>query len=303
MKIERLIGIITILLQQDKVTAPELAARFEVSRRTINRDIEAICKAGIPLVTIQGFDGGISISDSYKIDKTLFTQDELQTILTGLKGIDSVSPGTYLSGIMEKLSSRERQIVVDDTMVIDLASHYHDALTHKIGLIKNAVRCRRMISFQYYSENGESQRRIEAYRLIFKWSSWYVFGFCHSRNDYRLFKLNRLWDLSVLEEHFVPREIPEKRLDFNAYFSSHTIRLKAIFTETERHRLIDEYGRDSYVPCESGGLLFEWDFAGYQNMRQWILSFGDQVRVLEPEELRTDIRRQYENILQRYRET
>ena len=93
MKIERLIGIITILLQQDKVTAPELAARFEVSRRTINRDIEAICKAGIPLITIQGFDGGISISDSYKIDKTLFTQDELQTILTGLKGIDSVSPG------------------------------------------------------------------------------------------------------------------------------------------------------------------------------------------------------------------
>ena len=200
MKIERLIGIITILLQQDKVTAPELAARFEVSRRTINRDIEAICKAGIPLITIQGFDGGISISDSYKIDKTLFTQDELQTILTGLKGIDSVSPGAYLSGIMEKLSSRERQIVVDDTMVIDLASHYHDALTHKISLIKKAVRCRRMISFQYYSEKGESQRRIEAYRLIFKWSSWYVFGYCHSRNDYRLFKLNRLWDLSVLED-------------------------------------------------------------------------------------------------------
>ena len=91
MKIDRLIGIITILLQKDKVTAPELARRFEVSRRTINRDIEDICKAGIPIVTTQGNGGGISISDSYKIDKTLFTHDELQAVFSGLQGIDSVS--------------------------------------------------------------------------------------------------------------------------------------------------------------------------------------------------------------------
>ena len=88
MKIDRLIGIITILLQQDKITAPELAERFEVSRRTINRDIEDICKAGIPLITTQGYGGGISIDDRYKIDRSFFTDEELQTIFTGLKGID-----------------------------------------------------------------------------------------------------------------------------------------------------------------------------------------------------------------------
>lgn len=89
MKIDRLIGIITILLQNDKTTAPELAKRFEVSRRTINRDIEDICKAGIPVVATQGYGGGLSIADGYKLDKSLLTKDELQAVLAGLKGMES----------------------------------------------------------------------------------------------------------------------------------------------------------------------------------------------------------------------
>lgn len=303
MKIERLIGIITILLQQDKVTAPELARRFEVSRRTINRDIEAICKAGIPLVTTQGFDGGISISDSYKIDKTIFTQEELGTILAGLKGIDSVSKTAHLGSVVEKLSTRENQIEVDDTIIINLASHYQSSLTYKINLIKKAIWCRRVITFCYYSEKGESRRRVEAYRLIFKWSSWYVFGYCLDRNDFRLFKLNRLWDLSASEEHFMPRQLPQNRLDFDNYFSSPNFHLKAEFSEQQKYRLIDEFEVDCYVSGDNGKLLFTWDFAGYENMRQWVLSFGDQVRVWEPEELREDIRKQAEHILEREKET
>lgn len=97
MKIDRLIGIIFILLQKDKVTAPELAKRFEVSRRTINRDIVDICNVGIPIVTTQGSGGGISILDSYKIDKALFNKDELQAIFSGLQGIDSISKRSYLA--------------------------------------------------------------------------------------------------------------------------------------------------------------------------------------------------------------
>ena len=125
MKIDRLIGIITILLGQDKVTAPELAKRFEVSRRTINRDIEDICKAGIPLITTQGYGGGISIADGYKIEKTLFTEEELQTIFTALKGVDSVSKTPYLEKLLEKkLSSKNKQIIANDNIVIDLRSHY-----------------------------------------------------------------------------------------------------------------------------------------------------------------------------------
>ena len=201
MKIDRLIGIITILLGQDKVTAPELAKRFEVSRRTINRDIEDICKAGIPLITTQGYGGGISIADGYKIEKTLFTEEELQTIFTALKGVDSVSKTPYLEKLLEKLSSKNKQIIANDNIVIDLASFSQTPLTEKIEVLKNAIGNKHYVSFQYYYEKGECKRRIEPYRLVFKWSTWYVFGYCLDKKDYRMFKLNRLWKHRLTRAH------------------------------------------------------------------------------------------------------
>lgn len=107
MKIDRLIGILSILLQQEKVTAPYLAEKFEVSRRTINRDIEDICKAGIPIVTTQGPNGGISIMDGYRIDRTVLTSSEMQSILTGLRSLDSVSGTNKYQQLMDKLSNGE----------------------------------------------------------------------------------------------------------------------------------------------------------------------------------------------------
>ncbi len=104
MKLDRMIGILSILLQQDKVTAPYLAEKFEVSRRTISRDIEALCMAGIPLVTEQGKNGGISIMEGYKIDHTLLSTSDMQAILAGLRSLDSVSGTNRYAQLMEKLS-------------------------------------------------------------------------------------------------------------------------------------------------------------------------------------------------------
>ncbi len=297
MKIDRLIGIITILLQKDKVTAPELAKRFEVSRRTINRDIEDISKAGIPIVTIQGSGGGISILDSYKMDKALLNDDELQAIFSGLKGIDSISKTSYLARMIEKLSVKDNHIQVDDSIIVDLSSHYQKPLTQKIDVLKNAIHTRRCVSFRYYYEKGESVRCIEPYHLIFKWSSWYVFGYCLDRKAYRLFKLNRLWNISVLDKEFVPREIPENELQFDDYFSSNTIHLKALFSKSEKYRLIEEYGVNCYSVTDSGKLLLERDFASYDNMRSWIFSFGDKVTILEPQQLCEDRKKQATAIL------
>jgi len=167
MKIDRLIGIIMILLQKDKVTAPELAERFEVSRRTIHRDIDDICKAGIPVITVQGSNGGISICDSYKIDKALFNYDELQAVFSGLKGIDSISENSYLTKMVEKLSSKKNPVEIDNTILIDLASHYQKPLTQKIEFIKTAIQNRQCISFQYFYQKGEGIRKIEPYHLMF----------------------------------------------------------------------------------------------------------------------------------------
>ena len=148
------------------------------------------------------------------------------------------------------------------------------------------------MSFWYYYEKGETKRRIEPYRLVFKWSAWYVFGYCLDREAYRLFKLNRLWDLRTEEETFCEREIPEEELSFgDAYLAEGSIHLKAIFAESEKYRLIEEYGIGSYSELEDKRLLFEQDFAGYGNLREWIFSFGDRVFVLEPEELREDRKR------------
>ena len=293
MKIDRLISIIFILLQKDKVTAPELAKRFEVSRRTINRDIADICKVGIPIVTTQGSGGGISILDSYKIDKALFNKDELQAIFSGLQGIDSISKRSYLANIAEK---KNNQIESNGNIIIDLSSHDQKPLVQKIELIKMAIQESKYISFLYYSEKGESARRIEPYYLIFRWSAWYVFGYCMERKDYRLFKLNRLWNMNIQREKFVPRKIPQKELKFDDYFSTDTIHLKAIFPKSEKYRLIEEFGIDCYYVTDDGNLLFEWDFASYSNMQSWVFSFGDKVIVLEPLKLYKDRKQQAENI-------
>lgn len=295
MKIDRQIGILTLLLQQDRLTAPELARRFEVSRRTINRDIEDLCKAGVPIAAAQGYGGGLSIVEGYKIDKSFLTRDELQAVLAGLRGMDSVSETALLAGLRDKLG--RRGAAAEDIVVIDLASHYHAALVPKLEALKGAIRARRVVRFRYTSEKGESRRQIEPYRLVFQWSSWYVFGYCLDREDFRLFKLNRLWDLEASDQTFAPRDIPEGALDFGGYFASGRYCLKALFHPGAGHRLIDEYGVGSYTAQPGGELLFEWEFASYEHMREWVLSFGDQVRVLEPPELQADRKRQARHIL------
>ena len=303
MKIDRLIGIIMILLRQGRATAPELAERFEVSRRTINRDIEDICRAGIPLVTMQGYGGGISIADSFKVDRSLITQEELQAIFFGVKGLDGVSERPHFRALAEKLCSGPADTAAEGAILIDLASHYQTPLTQKIAAVKGAIQERRRLSFRYCYEKGECRRTIEPYKLVFKWSSWYVWGYCLDREAFRLFKLNRLWDIEWDGERFETRKAPVEELDLDRFFSAGTLHLKARFAQSEKYRLIEEYGVGCYQEERERGLLLERDFVSWKNMREWVLSFGDRVEVLEPEELRADLRRQAENLLRQYQDT
>ncbi len=140
MKIDRQLGILSILLQKESVTAPYLSEMFEVSRRTINRDIEDLCKAGIPIVTRQGANGGISIIDGYKIDKTMLTHDEMQDILAGLRSLDSVNGTNRYGQLMEKLSIGSSDFLVgNQSVLIDLSSWYKDSLAPKIEEIRKAI--------------------------------------------------------------------------------------------------------------------------------------------------------------------
>lgn len=298
LKIDRLIGIVMILLQQEKATAPELAERFEVSRRTINRDIDDLCRAGIPLVTTQGYGGGVSISPGYTVDRAFFTQEELQAILAGLQSLDSVSMSPAGKRAGEKLSPNQ-SAVTDDVVRIDLASHDVGPLSEKIAVIRNAILARRMLVFHYCSEKGETERRVEPYRLVFQWSAWYILAYCLERQAFRLFKLNRLWNLRVEEDSFQRRALPDAALDLNRYFhDARNYRLRAVFSPGEKYRLIEEYGVDCFSETEEG-LLFERDFASYENMRSWVMSFGDRVDVLAPQMLAEDRIKQAQKILDR----
>lgn len=300
MKIDRLIGILSILLQKDSVTAPDLAERFEVSRRTINRDIEDLCRAGIPIVTRQGAGGGISIMDNYRIDRTLVNRTEMQDILAGLRSLDSVNGTNRYGKLMEKLSAGSSDFFVgDQSVLIDLSSWYKESLAPKIEIIRAAIDVRRELMFRYYSPNGESERRIEPYYLIFRWSSWYVWGWCTKRKDFRLFKLNRMENVCLSEEKFEKRRAVMPDLTDERIFPG-GIQVKALFDPECKWRLIEAFGPDCFREQEDKRLLFQADYTDREHLLTWLMTFRDQVTVLEPEEIRTQIRDCAERICRRY---
>lgn len=300
MKIDRHIGILSVLLQKDTVTAPYLAEQFEVSRRTINRDIEDLCKAGIPIVTKQGVNGGISIMEDYKLDKTLFTQREMQDILAGLRSLDSVNGTNRYGKLMEKLSVGSSDFMVGNQWVlIDLSSWYKEALAPKIELIRTAIEKCRELEFAYYSPKGESVRRIEPCYLIFQWASWYVWGWCKKREDFRMFKLNRMEHLQISEKVFAKRHVPMPDLSNEKIFPG-GIKVKALFEPECKWRLVEEFGSESFTGQEDGKLLFQADYTDKENLITWLMSFRDKVELLEPKEIRDEIRISIECMKKKY---
>lgn len=302
MKIDRLIGILSILLQEEKTTAPELAERFEVSRRTINRDIEDLCKAGIPIRTAQGAGGGISIMDGYRMDRTILTSKDMQMILAGLRSLDSVSKSRYYGQLMEKIQTGSSEFIRGrDSMLIDLSSWYKGSLAPKIEVTQSAIEDKNLLEFRYYAPSGESNRMIEPYYLVFRWSSWYVWGWCLDREDYRLFKLNRMDGVAETDRKFVCRDVPMPDSSNEKIFPG-GIRVKALFALDMKWRLVEEFGPHCFTETDDGRLLFTADYTDIDNLVTWFLTFGAKVEVLEPAGARDIIRRNAEETMRIYRE-
>ena len=300
MKLDRLLGILTILLQNDRVTAPYLAEKFEVNRRTIGRDIDALCQAGIPIITHQGGGGGISIAEGFKLDKSILTADELSGIIAALKGIGSVSEKSSVERTLDKLYLNSDAVIsLQEPVIIDLSSYYKGSLTEKIECIKSAIREKRLIEFDYYYEKGMSRRRIEPSFVIFQWMAWYAFGFCLDRQDFRMFKLARLWDLKACGESYIPREIPPEKRDFDAHLPDDK-KLIALFDPSARYQLIEAYGLRCYTETPEG-LLLEIGYTNREFTISWLLGFGGAVKVIEPSDMADEIKAAAENILGNYK--
>ncbi|MCL2867516.1 MAG: YafY family transcriptional regulator [Clostridia bacterium] len=302
MKLDRLLGILTILLKNDRVTAPELAKKFEVNRRTIGRDIDALCMAGIPVITYQGIGGGISIAEGFKLDKNILTADELSGMIAALKGIGSISPQSNIERTLDKLHVSSSSVIsMCEPIIIDLSSHGKGQITDKIELIKRGVLETRMIEFDYYYEKGVLRRRIEPYFIIFQWAAWYVFGFCLDRRDWRLFKLLRLWNITLCDDKYTQRCIPPEKRDFNMLYESN-IKLTALFDISVKYQLVETYGLDCFIKTDEG-LLFQFGFTNREFLIGWLLGFGDKVKVLEPLDIAEEIKIAAENILLKYKKT
>ena len=284
MKIDRLIGIIAALQQNKKVTAPYLAEKFEVSRRTINRDIEDLCRAGIPIVTTQGGNGGISFLDGFCLDTTVFTREELSAILTGLKTLDSVSRTPDVMNLAQKIGG-ESAVTLPGSMMIDLSSFYKDDLSEKIALLKEAIHSRRRVAFHYYYKKGESDKLIEPYLIVFHWSDWYIFGFCTERQDFRMYKLRRLWELHLCDETFSLREIPEEKKQFGQNMTDDYF-VTALYDPSVKYRLVEEYGPHSFTVGDDGRLCAKRGFTDPDEAVLFFLGFGDQVEIIDPPQMR-----------------
>ena len=289
MKIDRLIGILSVLLQEEKTTAPELAERFEVSKRTINRDIEDLCKAGIPIRTSQGTGGGISMMDGYRMDRTILTSKDMQMILAGLRSLDSVSGSSYYGQLMEKIQAGSSEFITGrDSILIDLSSWYRDSLAPKIETIQDAIGDRHLIRFRYYAPSGESDRMVEPYYLVFRWSSWYLWAWCLIRKDFRLFKLNRMDGVQKTEKTFECRDVTMPDLSNERIFPG-GIKVKALFEPDQKWRLVEEFGPLCFTENDDGRLLFTADYTDMDNLITWIMTFGDKAEVLEPKKARKKI--------------
>ncbi len=289
MKTDRLIGILSILLQEEKTTAPALAERFEVSRRTIHRDIEALCRAGIPICTVQGAGGGISIMDGYRMDRTILTSKDMQMILAGLRSLDSVSGSGYYGRLMEKIQAGSSEFVSGrDSILIDLSSWYRESLAPKFEAIQDAIETRRLVRFRYYSPSGEGNRTVEPYYLVFHWSSWYLWSWCRDRADFRLFKLNRMDHVQKTDEPFECRDVSMPDLSNEKIFPG-KIMVKALFEPEQKWRLIEEFGTECFTEADDGRLLFTADYTDMESLITWLMTFGDKTEVLEPREAREQI--------------
>ena len=305
MKLERMLSIITYLMNHEKVKAQELAEKFEVSVRTIYRDVDAIAQAGIPVVAYQGADGGIGIIEGYKLDKSVLTSDEISKIVAGLKGLHSISDDVRIKFLIEKFTSIAAQseyTAMGNEILIDLSSwNKNDCLPQRIRELKQAIRERRIIKFVYYSNEKLTQRRVEPCVIVFKTAHWYLYAYCLLRQDFRLFKLRRMSEVQITDNRFEPRQFSLEGVEWDGEADSvRHAAVVVVFDGSLKYVVNDLFGVDNYETLPDG--RFKVDF--HMEVNDWlygfILGFGDKIEVLEPASLREKIRSLAESVCKRY---
>lgn len=312
-KIDRLLGIIIYLMSHEKVQAKELADLFEVSVRTIYRDIETINLARIPVITYQGTGGGIGIAEGYRLDKNIFTNDEIANIVTALNGLATSHNDPDSKVLIEKFRSIIPAAKFDSfnlktqQFYIDLSSWDKNvSLNQKVKTLKAAIEAARTVLFSYYNSKGEmSKREVEPHTLVLKGQNWYVYGFCRKRTDFRLFRLSRIKDIEMSNSIFERREVSFDKLPWEKEWHKpeKLVKLRLAFDKKVQHLVEEWFGIIDVELDNRGRIIVEVSWPEDDWLYGFLLSFGSNVEVLEPVSLRGKIYNMAEDICSIYKET
>ncbi|MDE5580146.1 MAG: YafY family transcriptional regulator [Treponemataceae bacterium] len=293
----RLFEIVYILLQKKKITARELAEKFEVSTRTIYRDVETLSRANVPIYATQGKDGGIALLDRFVLNKTILSEEEQNQILFALQSMKNVS-GQDEKGVLEKLSTLFNK-AVSDWIKIDFSGWKKDgAQKARFDMIKKAILNKSRIEFVYYNSNGEKSKRIaEPLQIWFKDKSWYLMSYCKLKEDYRIFKISRMKEIKMLREHF-ERELPKEQKDKTRDFK--IISLKLEISKDMAYRVYDEFENEGIVKNKNGDFVVKAEYPENEWVWSYVLSFGEYAKVLSPKRAKEIIKGKLEKSLEKY---
>ncbi|MDE6661848.1 MAG: YafY family transcriptional regulator [Lachnospiraceae bacterium] len=278
----RLFKIVYYLLDKGQATAWELAEKFEVSVRTIYRDIDTLSQSGIPVWSKTGRNGGIYIMNDFVLDKVVLSDEEKQEILTSLQGISAIQ-SINNSDVLNKLSAlfninSEKWIEVDFSR---WSGSQND--NEKFESLKSAVIHRKNVNITYAgSDETVSERVVEPLKLVYKSRAWYMQAYCTKKQDYRLFKLSRILDWEVLDDDCIHKPMPIEKDPQPQNYNQITLR----FPKEMAYRVYDEFDKTWVRQQENGDLIVSAQMPEDAWLIGFLLSFGTQVEVIGPIYLR-----------------
>lgn len=299
MKENRYFQMIYLLLEKGNMTAPELAEHFEVSVRTIYRDIDILSSAGIPIYATQGKGGGISIQNNFVLNKSILSEKEQEQILIALQGsrvIEEDSTNTLLL----KLGSMFQQENIN-WFEFDFSSWTKTGANKEtFHILQSAIFKSKQVSFYYYNGKGEAIKRVvEPLKLVFKSYDWYLYAFCSMRHDYRFFKLTRIRDLKMTDDRYI-RTIPDEIFTRAEKFEMKMIKVTLLFDKDMSVQVYEKFN-DEVTKTSDGNLLVETLMPDNELLFSYILSYGDKVGVIAPQKIRDIISKRAKKILEKYK--
>jgi len=303
-----MLAITILMLNKEKVTARELADKFEVSIRTIYRDLEAINLAGIPLVSYPGNNGGYGILKNFKLDRQILTLNDMISILSALKGINTSLEDNSLDSAINKISSlipSDKKEEVDqytEQISFDLLPWgYRKKEKEIMQLIHNSIINTRIIEFKYKNNKGENYTRIvEPMTLVYKANAWYLFSYCLKKNDFRFFRLSKINNIKIKDQTFIRKKASYRDYLIPDLNNMTLVDLKLRFSPTIKDVIEDFFEEDNISYDNEGYIIVDISFPEGEWIISTILSYGDNVEVLKPEYLKKIIKEKAKKIMEIY---